>query len=161
MAPTAHLAPVIPGTAGPGDPGQQIAGLPSQQQPQLLTNISQLHRTVSEGVVSHYNVQPVFEVYADVQGNIGYIMAARVPLRKKGHGEVPEPGDTDDYTWTGYLPFDQLPQALDPESGLIVTANARAVGKRCAGDLRKAETTEGMTARRGTRVVPEPLSSPA
>ncbi|HEX8878972.1 MAG TPA: penicillin acylase family protein [Candidatus Acidoferrum sp.] len=67
-------------------------------------------------------------VYADVQGNIGYIMAARVPLRKKGHGEVPEPGDTDDYTWTGYLPFDQLPQALDPESGLIVTANARVAG---------------------------------
>jgi len=67
-------------------------------------------------------------VYADVQGNIGYIMAARVPLRKKGHGEVPEPGDTDDYAWTGYLPFDQLPQALDPESGLIVTANARVVG---------------------------------
>jgi penicillin amidase len=67
-------------------------------------------------------------VYADVQGNIGYIMAARVPLRKKGHGEVPEPGDPDDYAWTGYLPFDQLPQALDPESGLIVTANARVVG---------------------------------
>ncbi|HEX2665476.1 MAG TPA: penicillin acylase family protein [Candidatus Acidoferrum sp.] len=67
-------------------------------------------------------------VYADVQGNIGYVMAARVPIRKKGHGEVPEPGDTDDYAWTGYLPFDQLPQALDPESGLIVTANARVVG---------------------------------
>src|SRR5438034_10237834 len=49
-------------------------------------------------------------------------------IRKKGHGEVPEPGDTDDYEWTGYLPFDRLPQALNPESGLIVTANARVVG---------------------------------
>jgi penicillin amidase len=67
-------------------------------------------------------------VYADVQGNIGYLMAARVPIRKKGHGEVPVPGDTDDYEWTGYIPFDQLPQALNPESGLIVTANARVVG---------------------------------
>jgi penicillin amidase len=67
-------------------------------------------------------------VYADVEGNIGYIMAARVPLRKKAHGEVPVPGDTDDYEWTGYIPFDQLPQALNPESGLIVTANARVVG---------------------------------
>ncbi len=67
-------------------------------------------------------------VYADVEGNIGYIMAARVPIRKKGHGEVPVPGDTDDYEWTGYIPFDQLPQALNPESGLIVTANARVVG---------------------------------
>jgi penicillin G amidase len=67
-------------------------------------------------------------VYADVKGNIGYIMAARVPVRKKGHGEVPVPGDVDDYEWTGYIPFDQLPQALNPDSGLIVTANARVVG---------------------------------
>jgi len=67
-------------------------------------------------------------VYADVDGNIGYVMAARVPIRKKGHGEVPVPGDTDDYEWTGYIPFEQLPQALNPESGLIVTANARVVG---------------------------------
>ncbi|MGH9743101.1 MAG: penicillin acylase family protein [Candidatus Acidiferrum sp.] len=67
-------------------------------------------------------------VYADVDGNIGYVMAARVPIRKKGHGEVPVPGDTDDYDWTGYIPFEQLPQALNPESGLIITANARVVG---------------------------------
>jgi penicillin G amidase len=67
-------------------------------------------------------------VYADVEGNIGYIMAARVPIRKKGHGEVPIPGDTDAYEWTGYIPFDQLPKALNPDSGLIVTANARVVG---------------------------------
>jgi penicillin G amidase len=67
-------------------------------------------------------------VYADVEGNIGYIMAARVPLRKKGHGEVPVPGDTDDHEWTGYIPFDQLPQAFNPDSGLFVTANARVVG---------------------------------
>jgi penicillin G amidase len=67
-------------------------------------------------------------VYADVEGNIGYIMAARVPVRKKGHGEVPVPGEADDYEWTGYIPFDQLPQALNPDSGLIVTANARVVG---------------------------------
>ena len=67
-------------------------------------------------------------VYADVDGNIGYVMAARVPIRKKGHGEVPVPGDTDEYEWTGYIPFDQLPQSFNPESGLIVTANARVVG---------------------------------
>jgi len=67
-------------------------------------------------------------VYADVEGNIGYVMAARVPTRKKGHGEVPVPGDPDDYEWTGYIPFEQLPQALNPDSGLIATANARVVG---------------------------------
>jgi penicillin amidase len=69
-------------------------------------------------------------VYADVDGNIGYIVAAHVPIRKKGRGEVPVPGDTDEYEWTGYIPFDQLPQALNPQSGLIVTANARVVGPK-------------------------------
>jgi len=69
-------------------------------------------------------------VYADVDGNIGYVMAARVPIRKKGFGEVPVPGDTDDYEWTGYVPFDQLPQIFNPPSGLIVTANARVVGPK-------------------------------
>jgi penicillin G amidase len=67
-------------------------------------------------------------VYADVDGNIGYVMAARVPIRKKGRGDVPVPGDTDDYEWTGYIPFEQLPQSFNPESGLIVTANARVSG---------------------------------
>jgi penicillin amidase len=67
-------------------------------------------------------------VYADVDGNIGYLMAARVPIRKKGHGEVPVPGDSDDYEWTGYIPFEQLPHALNPDDGLVVTANARVVG---------------------------------
>jgi len=67
-------------------------------------------------------------VYADAEGHIGYLVAARVPIRKKGHGEVPVPGDTDEYEWTGYIPFDKLPQSLDPPSGLIVTANARVVG---------------------------------
>ncbi len=70
QAPTSatYLAPITPGTPGPGFPGQPIAGVSSQQQPQLLSNISHLHRGISEAVVSHYNVQPVFEVYADVQG---------------------------------------------------------------------------------------------
>jgi len=67
-------------------------------------------------------------VYADVDGNIGYILGTRVPLRKNGHGEVPEPGDTDEYEWTGYIPFEELPQVFNPPSGLIVTANARVTG---------------------------------
>jgi penicillin amidase len=67
-------------------------------------------------------------VYADVDGNIGYILGAKIPIRKKGHGEVPVPGDTDDYEWTGYIPFEQLPQVFNPDSGMIVTANARVVG---------------------------------
>ncbi len=67
-------------------------------------------------------------VYADVDGNIGFVVAARVPVRKSGTGAIPMPGDTDDHEWTGYIPFDQLPKALNPPEGIIGTANARVVG---------------------------------
>lgn len=67
-------------------------------------------------------------VYADVDGNIGFQVAANIPVRKNGHGEVPVPGDTDDYEWTGTIPFEELPVAFNPPGGIIATANARAVG---------------------------------
>jgi len=67
-------------------------------------------------------------VYADVDGNIGFQVAANIPVRKNGHGEVPVPGDTDDYEWTGNIPFEELPTAFNPPGGIIATANARVVG---------------------------------
>ncbi len=67
-------------------------------------------------------------VYADVDGNIGYVLPARVPIRRQGNGAVPMPGETDDHAWVGYLPFAELPQVLNPREGKIVTANARVVG---------------------------------
>ena len=36
--------------------------------PQLLGNLASVERRTSPAVVSHYNVQPVFDVYANVQG---------------------------------------------------------------------------------------------
>ncbi|HEY7307763.1 MAG TPA: efflux RND transporter permease subunit [Gemmataceae bacterium] len=53
-----------------------INGTNQLRPPQLLSNLANLRRTVSESVVSHYNVQPVFEVYADVQGrDLGAVSA--------------------------------------------------------------------------------------
>jgi len=66
-------------------------------------------------------------VYADLDGNIGYYAAGWVPIRKQGLGEVPVPGDSDDYDWTGYIPFEGLPHSYNPASGLIATANGRVV----------------------------------
>jgi penicillin amidase len=66
-------------------------------------------------------------VYADTDGNIGYYAAGVVPIRKKGDGSVPVPGNTDDYGWTGDIPFEALPQSYNPAGGIIATANSRVV----------------------------------
>ncbi|MCA1638465.1 MAG: penicillin acylase family protein, partial [Acidobacteria bacterium] len=68
-------------------------------------------------------------VYADAQGNIGWIVAGRVPLRKTGDGSLPYDGGGNDGEWTGFIPFDELPQLYNPPEGFIVTANQRTVGK--------------------------------
>ncbi len=61
--------------------------------------------------------------YADVDGNIGYQLAARVPIRAKGHGVVPVPGWTGEYEWTGWVPFDELPSAFNPPTNWVASAN--------------------------------------
>lgn len=64
-------------------------------------------------------------VFADVEGAIGFVAAGRIPVRKalSGGGQMPAPGWSGDYDWSGYLPFEALPQSLDPPSSRIVTAN--------------------------------------
>jgi penicillin amidase len=50
-------------------------------------------------------------VYADVDGNIGYLSPGRLPLRGP------------DGSWTGVVPYEDLPRVLNPASGMIATAN--------------------------------------
>ena len=67
-------------------------------------------------------------VYADVKGNIGWQVAGKIPRRKTGDGFLPYDGSTSDGDWTGYIPFNEMPNLYNPPSGLIVTANQRIVG---------------------------------
>jgi CzcA family heavy metal efflux pump len=45
-----------------------VSGSPLMQIPQTLRNVAKVTRTQSPAVVSHYNIQPVFDVYANVEG---------------------------------------------------------------------------------------------
>jgi penicillin amidase len=67
-------------------------------------------------------------VYADTQGHIGYQAPGRIPIRRTGHGDWPVPGWNPAYEWSGYIPYDALPNVLDPDDGMVVTAN-QAVAK--------------------------------
>jgi penicillin G amidase len=99
-------------------------------------------------------------IYADVDGNIGFTIPARIPIRASGDGALPVPGDTDAYEWKGYIPFEKLPRVENPSDGIIATANARTVGPgykyylsdRQAGPYRTARLYELLTGRTGLTV---------
>jgi penicillin G amidase len=69
-------------------------------------------------------------VYADREGHIGYQAAGLVPIRKSGNdGRLPSAGWRTENDWTGeFVPYDGLPNVLDPESGVVVTANQAVAG---------------------------------
>jgi penicillin amidase len=62
-------------------------------------------------------------LYADVDGNIGYVLPGLIPIRAGGDGTMPVPGWNDDYIWTGFVPYDELPKSFNPDKGYIATAN--------------------------------------
>lgn len=67
-------------------------------------------------------------VYADSEGTIAYYLAGFVPVRRSGDGSRPQPGWTAAGSWDRYLDTSELPRAVNPASGFIVTANNRIVG---------------------------------
>jgi len=68
--------------------------------------------------------------YADVYGNIGLQTCAGVPVRKKGNGLNVHPGWTDEYDWTGIVPFEELPYSFNPPSGTVSSANNKTADNR-------------------------------
>jgi penicillin G amidase len=62
-------------------------------------------------------------VYADVDGNIAYHAAGRLPIRRDYFGDTPVDGSSGNDEWQGFIPFDELPQAWNPPDGFVVSAN--------------------------------------
>jgi penicillin G amidase len=84
--------------------------------------------TEFQEAVSHFHSPQQNMVYADVDGNIGYVAAGRVPIRKPENdlrGLFPAPGWDARYDWAGFIPFAELPREFNPERGFRMTANER------------------------------------
>jgi penicillin G amidase len=67
-------------------------------------------------------------VYADVDGEIGFVAAGRVPVRRADNdtlGLIPVPGWLERYDWTGFIPCEELPRDAGKSSGKLVTANQK------------------------------------
>ncbi|MBI4220855.1 MAG: penicillin acylase family protein [Chloroflexi bacterium] len=101
---------------GPGD----VAGLIALNR---ASNWGQFNSALNSIRSAQLNI-----VYADIEGNIGYRLTGRVPIRAQGHGLVPAPGWTGDHEWIGWIPDHEMPAGLNPQDGLIVSANNRVAG---------------------------------
>jgi penicillin amidase len=82
------------------------------------------HKALSSFAVPGQNV-----VYADTEGHIGYQATGVVPIRRPGNdGRQPAAGWLKETDWTGdVVPYDALPNVLDPDSGIIATANQAVI----------------------------------
>ncbi len=69
---------------------------------------------------------PMFNIgYADGEGNIYYLYNGLIPVRTEGYDWSQYlPGNTSETLWTDYVPFEQLPQVLNPASGFIQNCNS-------------------------------------
>lgn len=62
-------------------------------------------------------------IYADVDGNIGWVAAGLAPIRRGWDGVLPVPGASGKYEWIGFRKLQELPSAFNPQKGYVATAN--------------------------------------
>jgi penicillin amidase len=61
--------------------------------------------------------------YADVNGNIGYQAAGKIPIRKNDNDFNASIPNNEDLEWTGFVSFDEMPTVYNPDDNFIATAN--------------------------------------
>ncbi len=89
-------------------------------------------RTVAEfDEATRLQVSPMQSmVVADVDGNIGMIAPASVPVRSDAHetgGLLPASGANPANDWLGMIPHEGLPRVINPSHGYIATANNKII----------------------------------
>ncbi len=79
---------------------------------------------------------PMNMVYGDVEGNIAIRPTGKVPIRDDskiplgyyGNGSLPYNGSNGEGEWIGYVPFEELPNTLNPSQNYLISSNQIAVG---------------------------------
>ena len=66
-------------------------------------------------------------IFASADGDIGYQTPGKIPIRSGYDGKYPAHGWDPKQAWTGYLPFEALPNVKNPDDGWVVTANQASI----------------------------------
>ena len=74
------------------------------------------------------HVAPALNLTVADRRDVGLFVAGRAPLRNPwspGQGRLPAPGWIAANDWQGYVPYDEMPAVMRPESGAVANANNR------------------------------------
>ncbi|MFM7150993.1 MAG: penicillin acylase family protein, partial [Gemmataceae bacterium] len=98
--------------------------------PLPVTGLFRIHQVGSfeefRAAFRHWPVAAQNMVYADTSGTIGWQLIGRAPVRKKGHGTLPQHGADPGAGWRDDpVPFEEMPSLENPPSGFVATANNR------------------------------------
>ncbi len=88
---------------------------------EAVTNVAQ-----ALAVANTIGMPPQNFVVGDAEGNIGWTIAGRIPARRAGDSQIPIDWSIAE-GWSGWLPPNQYPRIINPDSGRIWTANSRVV----------------------------------
>jgi penicillin G amidase len=127
-----HHGPIVNEALGASDEEPLALSWTALQLP-LLTDASYRAARAESGeelvaAVSDHTAPPLNMLWADREGNIGYRLVGKLPIRKGGCPDLPKPGWTGEFEWEGWVPVEELPSIVNPDEGFIVTANNRIVG---------------------------------
>jgi penicillin amidase len=67
-------------------------------------------------------------VLADSHGNFGWQTTGKIPIRKQGIGLVPHEVKDGQDNWIGWIPWSEMPHAVNPARGWVGTCNHMTVG---------------------------------
>ena len=136
-----HHGPVIPGSKGTDLAGNPVAltwkwtgFAPTREMATVYGLLKMKSPDDFLAAVANFGVGAQNWVYGDVNGHIAYAAYVHVPVRAHlatppvaNPPWLPFPGDGC-CEWTGMVPLEQMPHAVDPAQGFIITANGDALG---------------------------------
>lgn len=77
--------------------------------------------------VQHFKLPGQNFVYADKEGNIGYVCAALLPIRESNNPTLVFDGTVKKSDWKGFVPFSEMPKIFNPSQNFIASANNKTV----------------------------------
>ena len=88
-------------------------------------------RTVSEirQVLKDVNQIALNYVFADSHGNIGWQVTGKVPIRNQSQSLVPYVVKNAHDNWTGWIPWEDMPHAVNPPRGWAGTCNHLTISR--------------------------------